>query len=161
MWFTGDVSLWWPQWLFEGFWAPAVTLLIPHSLYLFSAPSWPLSLLFFFYFIAFCMSLSHSICPFSHSCHCLSFTAFWTQTCMIFYCGTQKEMFSTMFMLIFYIQYSERRQWYFVIQKHHNSSPYDSCSICLIFWSHTTALTDEQTTRCESLNNLIWFQITS
>lgn len=37
-----------------------------------------------------------------------------------FYCGTHKEMFSTMFMLIFYIQYHERRQWYFVIQKHHN-----------------------------------------
>lgn len=60
--------------MFQAFFAPAVTLLIPHSLSLSALLSWPLSLLFFFYFIAFRMSLSHSICPLSHSCHCLSFS---------------------------------------------------------------------------------------
>lgn len=74
LWFTGDVSSWWTVWRV---WAPAVTLLIPHSLYLFSRS---VMTTFFFYFIAFCMSSSHSICPSSHSRHRLSYTALWTQT---------------------------------------------------------------------------------
>lgn len=114
--------------MFQAFFAPAVTLLIPHSLSLSALLSWPLSLLFFFYFIAFRMSLSHSICPLSHSCLSLFFTALWTQTCTVFFSGTQREIISAMFMSIFYIQCNNIRKRYFVRQRHHNS----------VFWSHST-----------------------
>lgn len=103
LWFTGDVSSWWTVWRV---WAPAVTLLIPHSLYLFSRS---VMTAFFFYFIAFCMSSSHSICPFSHSCHCLSLSpiALWTQMVQWTKPVWRKKMISRIIRLISYMQHNE------------------------------------------------------
>lgn len=138
LWFTGDVSSWWTVWRV---WAPAVMLLIPHSL----------SVLVLrhdrFLFLLYCMSSSHSICPLSHSRRRLSLTLLyepkrWSQPNLYDErCLAEPGRSHT---------YNKSRQRYIIKQKHHNSRPHD--------WCYTSSKS-YISTDWSIINKLIWSHV--
>ncbi len=131
LWFTGDVSSWWTVWRV---WAPAVTLLIPHSLYLFSRS---VMTAFFFTLLHLHVLISLHLSILTFTPPSLSYTALWTQTVKPTK-PVRRKMFNLQADLIRTIKADKR---YFIKQKHHNSRPHDSCYISNI---PISALTDEQ-----------------